>query len=208
MSVAAAIQRLQQFIEDRVNDVAPFRATVTSVSGGLVGIKRQGATTADTRTYARTAGIAVAVNDEVLCVPLSGQPVIIARLQRSAPALLPVEAPIEFQGANPTVTAGANAGTGASVSSSTGSDAAMRVVLDTGTGAAIGTLLTVTFSQDRGSSTYIVTFGAGDHDAADVIAAGISITNRASTGFDVLTWNTAPASSTNFVFYVQVTWYA
>lgn len=83
MSVAAAIQRLQQLIEDRITGVAAFRAIVTGVSGGLVTIRRLDATTADTKAYASVAGFDVAVDDEVLCIPLGGQPVIVGRILRS-----------------------------------------------------------------------------------------------------------------------------
>lgn len=108
MSVSAAIAKLDAFVDRRVAEVAPFRATVTAIGSGLVQIQRQGAATAGTQSYARCVGFNLAVNDEVLCVNLSGQPVVIAKIQRAAPALYSLDAPIALS-------------TGATINTGTGS---------------------------------------------------------------------------------------
>ncbi len=83
-SLNALIARLSLLVDDRVSRGAPFRAIVKGLSSGLVTIKRLEASSNDSELYARVYGFTLAVDDEVLCLPTSGKPVIIGKVQRSA----------------------------------------------------------------------------------------------------------------------------
>lgn len=90
MSAERAVEKIIAAINKRIAGIAPFRAVVSSLSAGKVLIIRQGAATADTQAYARLAGFDLAVNDEVLCVNLSGQAIVLGKIQRAAPSNLAV----------------------------------------------------------------------------------------------------------------------
>lgn len=84
MSVELAVRTLLDRVDKRIAPVKPFRAIVTSVSGGLVGIRRPEAASGGTALHAKIAGFGVAVGDEVLCVNLGKFPIIIGKIQRVA----------------------------------------------------------------------------------------------------------------------------
>jgi hypothetical protein len=91
----------------------------------------------------------------------------------------------------PTVAVGANAGTGASITAHTGTDSAGNVQITTGTSAAIGTLLTITFAQPfTGTNAPLVQLQAKDAGATALYYA--NCTNTALT----IKTAVAPASST------------
>lgn len=92
--IDTVMERLDQMVTKRVSDIAPFRATVASVSGGMVTIQRPGITTAETELRARVVGYDLAVNDEVLCVVVNGKPVVIGQVQRASPASADYQPPI------------------------------------------------------------------------------------------------------------------
>ena len=78
-----AMSRLEETIANRVSAVEPFRAIVTGTSGGMVTIRRLEAATGETELRARVAGVDVVADDEVLCVNVSGKPVVVGRLNRT-----------------------------------------------------------------------------------------------------------------------------
>lgn len=78
-----ALQRIGQMLDDRLRARDPFRAIVTGVSDGMVTIRRLEATTGETELRARLPGWNLAADDEVLCLPVSGKPVILGPIQRS-----------------------------------------------------------------------------------------------------------------------------
>lgn len=99
----------------------------------------------------------------------------------------------------PTVAAGAGAGTGAAVTAHTGTDAHGNIIITTGTGAAAGTLATITFNNPyTGTNPPIVQIEPKD--------AGASALYYATCTNTVLTIKTvnSPASSTavSFDYYV------
>lgn len=77
------IQRLSEMIDDRLRDRDPFRAIVTGVDDGMVTIRRLGAATGETEPRARIPGWHLAPDDEVLCLPVNGKPVIVGPIQHS-----------------------------------------------------------------------------------------------------------------------------
>jgi hypothetical protein len=108
-----------------------------------------------------------------------------------------------FDGTAPTITAGAAAGTGATVTKA-GTAASFRVTLTTGTGAGIGTLFTVTFARAFASAEYEAVFSAGDADAAlSISKCYVDVENQTLSHFDVLV-HTALADSTSFRFNFHV----
>lgn len=81
-----AIKKLYQYVDQRVEDVRPFRAIVTGTSSGMVTVRRLHSSTGETALRARCVGFNLSTNDEVLCVPMAdGIPIVVAKLQRSAP---------------------------------------------------------------------------------------------------------------------------
>lgn len=84
MSASDAVSIIKRYVSQRIEAAAPFRAVVTAVSGSLITIRRVGTTSADTLAYASCPRFSLAVNDEVLCVMLGKQPVIIERIGRTA----------------------------------------------------------------------------------------------------------------------------
>lgn len=81
-----AIKKLYQYVDQRVEDVRPFRAIVTGQSSGMVQIRRLHSSTAETALRARVAGFDLTTNDEVLCVPMAdGIPIVVGKVQRSTP---------------------------------------------------------------------------------------------------------------------------
>ena len=81
----SALDRIEKLIDRKIESTAPFRATVASVSGGMATIKRLGTSTAETESRARIVGMQMQPDDEVLCLPVNGKPVIIGKIQRETP---------------------------------------------------------------------------------------------------------------------------
>lgn len=77
------MQRLSQMVDDRLRARDPFRAIVTGVSGGMVTIRRLEAASGETELRARLPGWKLSTDDEVLCLPVNGKPVILGPIQRS-----------------------------------------------------------------------------------------------------------------------------
>jgi hypothetical protein len=84
--IDSALARLDQLITKRLAERDPFRAIVTGTSGGMVTIRRLDAATGEDELRARLPGPGLAVDDEVLCLPVNGKPVILGPVQRSTPA--------------------------------------------------------------------------------------------------------------------------
>jgi hypothetical protein len=78
-----ALARIEQMLARRLRDRDPFRAIVTGTSGGMVRIRRLEAETGETELRARIPGWKLTANDEVLCLPVNGKPVILGPVQRS-----------------------------------------------------------------------------------------------------------------------------
>ncbi len=83
-SLDALNARIEKMVDKRVERVSAFRAVVKAVGTGVVTIRRVSASADDVEEYARVAGFQLQVNDEVLCQPIAGKPVVIGRLQRGA----------------------------------------------------------------------------------------------------------------------------
>lgn len=77
------MERLERLVDRKIEAVAPFRAIVTGVSGGMVTIKRLGVTTGETELRARVVGFDLDADDEVLCVLVNGKPVVVGEIQRN-----------------------------------------------------------------------------------------------------------------------------
>lgn len=88
------VAKLVDTVDRRLQPLAPFQATVVAVSSGKVQILPQWATTAADALYARVASFVLAVDDVVLCINLGKQPVVIGKIQNSAPALYSLDAPL------------------------------------------------------------------------------------------------------------------
>lgn len=83
----AAMKRLEQMISDRLDAERPFRAVVASVdASGMVTITRLTATTAETQLRAVITTETLVEGDEVLCLPVSGEPVVIGKVHRGEEA--------------------------------------------------------------------------------------------------------------------------
>lgn len=110
---------------------------------------------------------------------------------------------LTFDGAPPTVTLGAAAGTGATVTWA-GTDGSFRITLVTGTGAGVGTLVSVTFAYPWPTTEYEVLFSARDADAS-LSMAKVYVDGAAQTvnGFDFKA-HTALADSTSFLWTFHV----
>lgn len=144
--IGDTLDRIEALIARRIRAVAPFRAVVTAVDGGLISIKRVGAATADERKYASLTRRTLNVNDEVLCVNLNGEPVVVDRIRRAAAA-------------TPTATntpVGTYAAAGASPGSATvvGTDEGVDVSFMTGTTPAAGSIFKVNFAATRASANF------------------------------------------------------
>lgn len=87
----AAIKAIYRYVDTRIESVRPFRAVVIGQANGMVQIRRIGDPGGgETALRARVAGFNLATNDEVLCVPVTdGIPVVVGKLQRSAPSGIP-----------------------------------------------------------------------------------------------------------------------
>lgn len=139
MSLDAALNKLDAVIARRLERVACFRAVVTAVDGGLISLRRVGATTADSQTYPSLARLRLVVDDEVLVARLNGAPVVIDRINRSAAA-------------TPSLALGAAAGATAT-GLITGSDrSGLLQITPSGAGIAAGSLATITFARALGSA--------------------------------------------------------
>lgn len=188
--VTAAARRTVDAMTAMADGAKPFRATVTAISGGLVTIKRLGATTADTETYARCASADVRVNDEVLCVMLGTQPVIVDAINRTA-------------GGTTTFTKFAASGSTGSLTGSTGNDEAGLIrLVPGGSGVTSGDLLYVTFGVTKPSAHYAVHLQPFS-SAASALGANVRPVSRSSVSF-VVTTDTAPTSGSVYQWLYSV----
>jgi len=88
MSITAAVAMIETLVNQKIGSVTPFSATVDSLSGGKVAIKRLGAVNAESQLYARLAGFKLAVNDEVICLNYLGNAFVLGKVQRSAASMI------------------------------------------------------------------------------------------------------------------------
>lgn len=188
--VDAALARIEALIRRHLRTVAPFRAVVTAVDGGLIEIRRAGATTADERPYASIARASIVVGDEVLCANLNGEPVVLDRINRVAAA-------------TPTFAAQAGAGSTASTASSFGSDEhGMIQLVPGGTGITTGAQVVVTFAAARPDANYEVRIQPLS-SAARALGQIVGPTSR-STGGWTLTTATALTSGSTYQWGYKV----
>lgn len=186
--VAAAVERIERAIAARVQRVAPFRAVVTAVDGGLIELRRVGATAAEARKYASCSRFLLAVNDEVLVASLNGEPVVIDRINRAAAAA-------------PTFAALAAAGSTASTSGSEGDDESGIIQLvPGGTGITTGSFLDVQFATARPSSKFDVQLTPAS-SAARTAGATVGPTGRSTSKFSLTTGTALTSGSTYQWFY-------
>ena len=82
--VDTVMDRLEQMVNRKTEEVAPFRAIVTGTSSGMVTIRRLEATTAETELRAVVYGYMPATNDEVICINVNGKPVVLGIGKRAA----------------------------------------------------------------------------------------------------------------------------
>lgn len=131
-----AIKKLYGYVDQRVEDVRPFRAIVIGQSSGMVQIRRIHSTTGETALRARVVGFDLATNDEVLCVPMAdGIPVVIGKVQRSTAASLGLSAGLKSLNTPYLDTAIANSATTGSTTDTNNYsvNVTMSLVLPTGT---------------------------------------------------------------------------
>lgn len=76
MNIMDAVQKLVQ----KELDNTMFLATVTANDGNQVFIKRVGATVPDTQSYAKLAGLTVAVTDVVIVLRVSGGLIVLGKV--------------------------------------------------------------------------------------------------------------------------------
>jgi len=96
MNLQQSLAAISGAIDKAAGRVAAFRATVSSGSNGKVAITRLGQSTADTQAYARVSGLAVSATDEVLVIPVNGEPVVIGKLQRASASYHTMDVPLAF----------------------------------------------------------------------------------------------------------------
>lgn len=188
MSAEAVVDRLLRVVNRRISRVAPFRAIVTEVDGGLVKVRPVTATTAGTQLYPSLTRCRLSVNDEVLIANVNGDWVVIDRIRRTAYAA-------------PTFTALAAAGSTATTASSEGDDeAGMIQLVPGGTGITTGTFLDLTFATERSDNKYIVRIQPAS-SAARTAGATVGPTSRLTTKFSLTTGTALTSGSTYQWFY-------
>lgn len=182
--VDQAITSIRSYVDRQIEAGAAFRATVTAVNGSLIQIRREGATTAGTESYASCTRFLLAVGDVVLCIPLGGKPVVIDVIRRAAAA-------------TPGYTIQVAAGTTATASV-VGDDASGLVTLTPGgAGIASGSQIQIDFATAKSSSTYNVilqrrdtTTGSVDERVTGLTAARFRIfTPAALTAAVAYSWD-------------------
>jgi hypothetical protein len=200
MSITNAIDKLDAMMKKRIALIAPFRATVTGLSAGMVTIQRLDAATADNQLYARLAGFTLAVNDEVFCLNLFGQPFVVGKLQRAAPTLYTLDAGLTFTGTAPTVTAAAGAGTTGAITGTNGFDSNYGfTVTPGGTGIAAGALATVLFGTARTDGNYNVLFTRRTANSGPL---QFYLSSRTTSGFTI---NLVSAPTTGVAYAIGFT---
>lgn len=97
-SISSSLANMEAWIDHKIADVYAFRATVSSVSGRLVAIQKQDEEEAGDEEYAICSGFDVAVSDEVLCVNIAGEPVIIGKIDAANPSVYTLSIPLLLSG--------------------------------------------------------------------------------------------------------------
>lgn len=193
MSIESAIKEIERAMDKRIDQAASFRGIVTAVDGSRITIRRVGATTADSAYYASCSRFLLAVNDEVLCVMLGKQPVVIDVISRSAAA-------------TPTFTALTAAGSTAVTTSSAGDDTSGAIQLvPSGAGITTGAILDITWSVAKPSASYScqLTPGSG---AARTLGIVLGTNARSTTVWQIAT-SVALTSGSTYVWHYHVRQY-
>lgn len=189
MGVAA--KAIHDAITERLSRVVPQRATVQSIGGGRVTVRRLIATQDDATAYARlVVPSKYLAGDDVLLLPLGGEPVVIGRIQNAAPA-------------TPTISVNtAVAGSGAAATI-TGSDRLGEIEITTGaSGLASGTLCTVTFARPRPDTNFAI-WPQPSTNASDDLGGRYHPTSRTVNGWS-LNLRVAPSPSSVYRFFYRV----
>lgn len=190
--------------------IAPFRATVVSQSAGLVYIQREGAASADTMGYAKVSGFSLSTSDVVLCLNYGGQPVVLGKVQNSAPTgyvldtgldavNLTVDDTMRYgrSGGTPTVTPLAGSGSGSTITATVLNDSHGEFTLNSiGTGQAAGAVVRISRGNAVASSTFDVIFVPRSINSANVNAY---LASR-STGFAEIGFGIAPVAGQSYAF--------
>ena len=103
-TVEDAARKSRDRLNKAIDSTAPFLAVVTGQSAGKVTIRDLRATTGATELYARLPGFALANDDVVVCIKVSGKPVVLGLAQKAAPTLYTLDAPLDV----PALTIGGN----------------------------------------------------------------------------------------------------
>lgn len=90
---------LQTVRTEVTRELTPYRAVVTGLSAGKVQFRPIEATTGGTQLYARLRGFALTVGDVVLVLGKQN-PIVLEKVQTSAPASYPLDAPLAVTGAD------------------------------------------------------------------------------------------------------------
>jgi len=220
MSAGSAISMIETLVNLKVKDLTPFSATVDSLSGGKVGIRRLGSPTAEWQLYARLAGFGLSVGDEVICLNYLGAAFVLGRVQRTTAALVSIDGTLGLSSLNTAgtlqadgliinggVRAGAMSGTptltrqtGAGTTSTftfTGGDYHGEIVFAcSGTGQAAGTQVLIAFQNGLGNALYDVFFTFFGSAGAD---RNPYLSSRTTAGFGIA-FKVAPAAGTTYTF--------
>jgi hypothetical protein len=199
-SIDAAVNAVLEATRATIRQASAFRAKWRGTSSGLAIIRRLTESADDGETYAYLAGFTPDIDDEVLCLPVAGKPVVLGKIVRTAPDEYVLDVPVRFKaalrtgGSSPSVSPGSAAGTGATASVRSGStDHSGQIQVVTGTsGVGAGTMATLTFSTARPSTSYDVWLQATSSAAQS--AGYPRVTGRTVNGFDIVV-TTSPGTS-------------
>jgi hypothetical protein len=189
-----------------------FRGIVDTVVSGLLAFHKTGDDApevgADVETYAKLAtGTAIRAGDSVAVIPFAGTYLILGLLSSLEEGML-AESPIASMSPTPSVSVGAAAGGGATVSlRNSSNDDFGTVVLVTGTSPTSGTLLTITFGRPKRNADYAALWSPGDADAATAMTKVNTpyISGRSTTSVILLAESALPAGTSHIWYYSFLT---
>jgi len=88
--------QIKEIVQEALAEVTPYRAIVTGGSSGMVQFRPIEAATGSTQLYARIAGFALAVSDEIMVVGRKN-PIIYGKIQRATATSFALTAPLTSQ---------------------------------------------------------------------------------------------------------------
>lgn len=206
-----ALAQLEDWIDQKVEEMSPFRATVSSLNAGLVLFQRQASDAVEDQEFARIEGFDLAVNDEVIVLPLGNEDyIVINKIQRSTPNPIILTPNLKFLGhlhsggTAPTATVLTAAGTTGAASIIEGNDISGLIqVIPGGTGIASGSIVTLNFAVAYPTSTYSVQITVGSSASRSLTPGNVGATSRTTSGFTIAT-PTALTSGSTYQWYYTV----